>query len=82
MHVMCVHGNLAPTSAAMVLAGDRGRYQDVAVQRDELHSSLKSLFRIAADPLKNKCVHCEIDVETQFIASGAQSSEVGSYPFV
>jgi len=47
-----------------------------------LQSSLKSLFRIAADPVKNKCVHCESDVETQFIASGARSSEVGSYPFV
>lgn len=35
MHVMCVHGNLAPTSAGMVLAGDRGRSEDVAVQRDD-----------------------------------------------
>jgi len=35
MHVMCVHGNLAPTSAGMVLAVDRGRNEDVAVQRDD-----------------------------------------------
>jgi len=47
-----------------------------------LHSSLKSSFRVAADPVKNKCFRCEIDVETQIIASGARSSEVGSYPFV
>jgi len=47
-----------------------------------LHSSLKSSFRIAADAVKNKCLCCEIDVETLFIASGARSCEVGSYPFL
>jgi hypothetical protein len=47
-----------------------------------LHSSLKSSLRIAADAVKNKCFRCEVDVETQIIASGARSSEVGSYLFV
>jgi hypothetical protein len=46
------------------------------------HSSLKSSLRIAADAVKNKCFRREIDVETQIVASGARSSEVGSYPFV
>jgi len=46
-----------------------------------LYSSLKSSFRIAAGAVKNKCFLCEIDVETQIIASGAWSSEVGSCPF-
>jgi hypothetical protein len=47
-----------------------------------LHSSLKSSFRITADAVKNKFFCREIDVETQIVASGARSSEVGSYPFV
>ena len=38
MHVMCVRGNLAPTAADMVLAGDRGRFEVVGVQRDDAAS--------------------------------------------
>ena len=44
MHVMCVHGNLAPTSADMVLAGNRGRNEDVAAQRDDAALQFKVLI--------------------------------------
>jgi hypothetical protein len=41
MHVMCVHGNLAPTSAGMVLAGDKGLIETVGVQRDDASLQFK-----------------------------------------
>ena len=41
IHVMCVHGNLAPTCADMVLAGDTGRIEDVGVERDDASLQFK-----------------------------------------
>lgn len=43
MHVMCVHGNLAPTSADVILAGDTGRIENVGVQRDDASLQFKVL---------------------------------------
>jgi hypothetical protein len=42
MHVICVHGNLTPTSADMVLRTDRGRNVGVGVHAGDTSFQFKN----------------------------------------